>query len=435
MAVSLDQKSPFGESKSPFNKKTESPFRKPANPFDGQQRGLDASARSADSAPMRRESSPATVMPGQVNKKAPGYGLNTDLEKEKVEEARQNVLAQQQIDPMQQFQQFLASIDPGEYDYEGAVREAFAKSYAALDNAANTARTNKAQSATAVQGLAQSGSNLIKKDASVLSQITGDATNAVDGIYTGQVRDLQDDRSKEVADRAAFVKALGIQEAGLGTAGSTQTEAITEATGANTRDQTRLQGYGQADQVRNTELAQAMLNEGTLRQADLESQLTAILGGIDTQRAEVGGQEAQALAQAKQQSYENAMAKFAAGQKAYGDEIDRGYKDQDQQMKLLELQMKYGGADGQGGQSLSPTGNQAADAYVQGQGQDVGTYRNFMSKFMMDLQNDPNVKMNNASDNYILSKMMQQSQADGLDPNVIANMYQLQQDAPIKYMD
>jgi hypothetical protein len=428
VVVRFDQKSPFGEAKNPFGQAK--------NPYAGRQVSpmQQSPQRSADVNPMRRDSSPATPMPGQVNKKDPNYGVMTDLEKEKLAEAEQNRIADSQVDPMQQFQQFLASIDPGDYDYEGAVRDAFAKSYAALDNAANTARGNKEKSAQAVQGLAQSGSNLVRNDAGKLTQITNDATGAINNIYTGQVGALQNDRSKELADRAAFLKANGIQEAGIGSAGSTQTEAINEALGANTREQARMQGYGQADQALNNDRAQSMLNEGTLRQADLERQLTAILGNLDSKRAEVGGQEAQALAQAKQQAYENAMAKFSAGQQAYDKQIDRGYKDQDQQLKMMEFLAKYG-PDGQGNQqTLSPTGNQAADAYVQQQGQNVDAYRNFMSKFMMELQNDPNVRMNNVNENMIISQMMKQGADSGLDPNIIANMYQLQKDAPIRYM-
>ena len=430
MVVRLNTNNPFAGNTpaNPFNKAAKSPFQQ-QSPMQGATRG------SADVNPMRRDVSPATPMPGQVNKKDPNYGVMTDLEREKLAEAEQNRIAESQVDPMQQFQQFLASIDPGDYDYEGAVREAFAKSYAALDSAANTARGNKDKSAQAVQGLAQSGSNLVKQDAGKLSQITNDATNAVNNIYTGQVGALQNDRSKELADRAAFLKANGIQEAGIGSAGSTQTEAINEALGANSREQSRMQGYGQADQALNNDRAQSMLNEGTLRQADLERQLNAILGNIDTQRAQVGGQEAQAIAGAKQSSYENALAKFAAGQDAYNKQIDRGYKDQDQQLKMMEFLAKYG-PDAQGNQqALSPTGNQAADSYVQQQGQDVGAYRNFMTQFMMQLQNDPNVRMNNVNEYAVQSQMMKQAQDAGLDPNIIANMYQLQKDAPIKYMD
>ena len=425
--------SPKLMSNNPFNT-APNPFNQAPNPFN--QAKQQSPFKSADIAG-RRDSSAPEPIPGRVNKKDPNYGVMTDLEREKLAEAEQNRMmeAQAPIDPMQQFQQFLASIDPGEYDYEGAIREAFARSYAALDQAANTARGNKDKSAQAVQGLSQSGANLVRGDAKTLQQTTDNSANAVDDIYTGLVRSLQDDRSKEIADRQAFLAGNGIQEAGIGSAGSTQTESINEALGANTREQSRIQGYGQADQVRNTERAQAMLNEGTIRQADLERQLSAILGQIENKRADVGGQEAQALAQAKQQQYENALAKFAAGQKAYSDEIDRGYKAQDQELKMMEFLAKYG-PDGQGNQqALSPTGNQAADAYVGGQGQDVAAYRNFMTKFMMDLTNDPNVRMNNVNDNYLVGQLLSQAQASGLDPNIVANMYQLQTKAPIRYMD
>lgn len=338
---------------------------------------------------------------------------------------------------LEKFQDYLATIDPGDYDYKKAVTDAFAKAYAGLDKAANTARTNKDSSAKAVMGLAQGGSNLVKGEAKNYQKITDDTARTNNSIYSGQVAGLQADRDKELAARAEFLQKLGIQEAGLGSAGSTQTNAINEALGTQSRSADRINQYGQADQSLNNSRAQSILNEGTARQADLEGQLQKILGGIDNKRADIGAQEAQAMAQAEQQAYANQLAKFQAGVGAYDKQMENEFKMRDQAMQEAEFQAKYGGGAGgvMGKQSMTPTGNQAADQYVASQGEDPNAYRSFMTNFMQELANDPNVRTNQVNDYLVQGQMLKAALDAGLNPNIVANMFELQNKAPVKYMD
>lgn len=344
--------------------------------------------------------------------------------------------AQVEKSALEKFQDYLATIDPGDYDYKKAVTDAFAKAYANIDNAAKTARDNKASSASAIAGLAQGGANIVKGEAKDYQRITDNTANTNNTIYKGAVSGLQEDRSKELADRAMFLERLGIKEAGLGTAGSTQTNAINEALGAQTRNADRINAYGQADQALNTSRAQSILNEGTTRQAGLESQLQKILGSLEDKRADYSMQEAQALSQAEQAAYQNQLAKFQAGLGAYQQQIDNDFKSRDQQMQEAEFMAKYGqGGEGGQGQVLSPTGSQAADAYVTSQGADAGRYRSFMTDFRTQLANDPQVRMNQASPDYIRSKILQAADAQGLDLNLVSVMFELETKAPVKYMD
>lgn len=339
---------------------------------------------------------------------------------------------------LEKFQEYLSTIDPGDYDYKKSITDAFAKAYAGLDKAANTAKDNKANSSRAIAGLAEGGSNLVKKESATYQKITDDTARTNNSVYGGQVAGLQADRSKEVADRATFLQKLGIQEAGMGSAGSTQTSAINEALGTQARSGDRINAYGQADQSLNNSRAQSILNEGTTRQADLESQLTKILGGIEGKRSEIGVQEAQAMQQAEQQAYAQQLAKFQAGVGAYDKAIDQDFKTRDQQLQEMEFQMKYG--DGKGGlvsaqqQALTPTGSQAADAYITSQGEDPNTYRSFMTQFMTELANDPNVRTNQVNDSLIRGKMLEEAAKSGLDPNKVNIMWEYQQNAPVKYM-
>ena len=336
---------------------------------------------------------------------------------------------------LEKFQEYLATIDPGDYDYKKSITDAFAKVYASLDGAANTARTNKDASSKAVQGLAEGGSNLVKKDAGTYQKITDDTARTNNSIYSGQVAALQGDRSKEMAERANFVEKLGIKEAGMGTAGSTQTSAINEALGTQSRSADRINQYGQADQALNNSRAQSILNEGTTRQAGLEAQLSKILGGIDSKRADVGVQEAQAMQQGEQAAYANQLAKFQAGLSAYDKQIENEFKTRDQMMQEAEFQAKYGGGGmGGQGQALTPTGSQAADAYIASQGEDPNKYRSFITNFMAELANDPNVRTNQVNEQLVRGQLLQQAMESGLDPNKVNIMWEYQNEAPVKYM-
>lgn len=336
---------------------------------------------------------------------------------------------------LEKFQEYLATIAPGDYDYKTAITDAFSKAYAGLDKAATTAKDNKANSSRAIAGLTESGANIVRGEAKNYQKITDDTARTNNSVYSGQVAGLQVDRSKEVADRADFLQKLGIQEAGMGSAGSTQTAAINEALGSQARAGDRINAYGQADQSLNNSRAQSLLNEGTTRQADLESQLTKILGGIEGKRGEYGVQEAQAMQGAEQQAYSNQLAKFQAGVSAYDKQVDQNFKSRDQAMQEAEFQAKYGqGGMGPNGQSLTPTGNQAADNYVAAQGEDPNAYRSFMTNFMAELANDPNVRTNQVNDYLVNGQLIKAAMDANLNPNIVANMFQLQQNAPVKYM-
>lgn len=344
--------------------------------------------------------------------------------------------AQVEKSALEKFQDYLQTIDPGDYDYKKAVTDAFAKAYANIDNAAKTAKDNKTASASAIAGLAQGGANIVKGESKDYQRITDNTANTNNTIYQGAVSGLQQDRSKELADRAQFLERLGIKEAGLGTAGSTQTSAINEALGSQTRNADRINAYGQADQALNTSRAQSILNEGTTRQAGLESQLQKILGSLEDKRTDYGMQEAQALSQAEQAAYANQMEKFKAGLGAYQQQIDNDFKSRDQQMQEAEFMAKYGNGGGQDqGQILSQTGSQAADAYAESQGVDTGQYRSFMTNFARELANDPNVRTNQVNPELIRGRMLEEAMKLGLDPNIVNVMFEYERKAPVKYMD
>jgi hypothetical protein len=175
------------------------------------------------------------------------------------------------------------------------VDQAFAGSLNAIQNARNSAQSNFQESDKAIQGLTAGHVNEIKtKD----RQAVESNANELSGAYTKSFGDakgaLVADQQREQSARAEMLQRLGIQEAGMGDAGSAQSQAITRLTEDNAARQGQASTYKAADLTRNTELASSQASAGIERQGDLRKQLNGINANLDQSQASVENSKAQA---------------------------------------------------------------------------------------------------------------------------------------------
>lgn len=213
-------------------------------------------------------------------------------------------------------------VDDGSYN--AMIDEAFAGSLSAIDNARGKANTNYAASDQALENLTAGHVNAIKgEDMDAIKAIGAGNQQAISGIYDNTNKELQADRSKEIAERAEALSRYGLGEAGMGQAGQAQSQAIANTTEKKTGSLNAAQGYQAADEALNVQRAQSQAGEGVERRSSLRADLDKILGGLDNSAADVQSQKAQARLQAKNA----AMQSFNQSQAADADTLEMILRD------------------------------------------------------------------------------------------------------------
>lgn len=186
-----------------------------------------------------------------------------------------------------------------QYAYDGAndalVDQAFQGSLDAINGARTKTNDNYGQSRTMLDNLTNSHvANIKGADRDAVNRIGDELTSGYNKIYDDRNAELSADRDREMATKVEMLQRLGIQDAGLGTAGAVQTAAIADNSGDKQGALQQAGAYKAADLTRNTELGQNQAAMGVDRQSDLRRQLDGILGGLDKSEADVRNQMSQA---------------------------------------------------------------------------------------------------------------------------------------------
>lgn len=191
------------------------------------------------------------------------------------------------------------------YAYDGAndalVDQAFQGSLDAINNARNTTNSNYSQSKDMLGELTRSHvANIQGRDREAITSNGEQLQSGYNELYDNRDAELKADRTAELEAKTEMLKRLGIQDAGLGTSGNVQTEAITDNSGNRQEALQQAQSYQASDLTRNTELGQNQAAAGVERQSDLRRQLDSILGNIDNTQAGVMQDIASAKLQGRQ---------------------------------------------------------------------------------------------------------------------------------------
>jgi hypothetical protein len=263
-----------------------------------------------------------------------------------------------------------------------------ASSLKAIAGAEDRTNANFNTSNQAIGNIYAKGKQDTLADNNVLKSNNADLVGGLNSMYAGATKGLQDDRHKEMADQVAMDQALGIQQAGLGTAGQTQTKAIANASQAQQASVDKALQYGGADLTENTARADGLISEGASRQAALRSQLAGVLGQLDSKKIDVDNTYQNNAMQARNQAYQDNLSKMSALYGMYDKELTRSdnrYKtDQNSRTQAAlitaEGKLAANGGSGSGGQ----TNIQDANSFVQSQGGNPADYNNAYSGAIMD---------------------------------------------------
>jgi hypothetical protein len=263
-----------------------------------------------------------------------------------------------------------------------------ASSLKAIAGAEDRTNANFNTSNQAIGNIYAKGKQDTLADNNVLKSNNADLVGGLNSMYAGATKGLQDDRHKEMADQVAMDQALGIQQAGLGTAGQTQTKAIANASQAQQASVDKALQYGGADLTENTARADGLISEGASRQAALRSQLAGVLGQLDSKKIDVDNTYQNNAMQARNQAYQDNLSKMSALYGMYDKELTRSdnrYKtDQNSRTQAAlitaEGKLAANGGSGGGGQ----TNIQDANNFVQSQGFNPADYNNAYSGAILD---------------------------------------------------
>jgi hypothetical protein len=263
-----------------------------------------------------------------------------------------------------------------------------ASSLKAIAGAEDRTNANFNTSNQAIGNIYAKGKQDTLADNNVLKSNNANLVGGLNSMYAGATKGLQDDRHKEMADQVAMDQALGIQQAGLGDAGKTQTQAIVNASQAQQASVDKALQYGGADLTENTARADGLITEGASRQAALRSQLAGVLGQLDSKKIDVDNTYQNNAMQARNQSYQDNLSKMSALYGMYDKELTRSdnrYKtDQNSRTQAAlitaEGKLAANGGSGSGGQ----TNIQDANSFVQSQGGNPADYNNAYSGAIMD---------------------------------------------------
>jgi hypothetical protein len=194
---------------------------------------------------------------------------------------------------------------------------------AAIADAENRTNQNFDQSDQAIGNIYAKGKQDTLADNQTLKDNNANLVGGLNNMYSGAVQGLQDDRHKEMQDQTEMLKSLGIQQAGMGDAGQTQTKAIANASQNQQAAVDKAMQYGGADLTANTARADGLISEGSARQAALRSQLSGVLGQLDSKKLDINNQYEQNAMQARNQSYQDNLSKMSGLYGMYDKELTR----------------------------------------------------------------------------------------------------------------
>jgi hypothetical protein len=300
--------------------------------------------------------------------------------------------------------------NPNPYDsgpYMQNLDAARSQSLAAIAGARDRTNSNYATSNQNIGDMYNMGKNDTLAQSGALAQSNANLVGGVNGMYDNAINTLQGDRTKEMSDKADMMSRLGIQQAGLQDAGSSQTQAIQNA---STRQQAANQqalNYGAADQTANTARANAFTSEGASRQADLRSQLSNVLGQLDSKELDVNNQYAQNAMSARNQAYQDNLSRISAlyGMYDKAQTLDLNKQKSVLNSRLLTQFAKDGSGTGSGAGN-SMTNIQDANNFVAANGGNPQDYNSAYTGSILDYANSPQASITpSASESALLNAM------------------------------
>ena len=262
-------------------------------------------------------------------------------------------------------------VDDGAYN--ALIDEAYSGSLAAIDNARGKAQGNFAESDKAIENLTAGHVNTIKgEDMDAIKRIGGENKSAISGIYDNTTKELEGDRSREIAERAEALSRYGLAESGMGQAGQAQSQAIANTAEKKTGSLNVAQGYQSADEQLNVQRAQSQAGEGVERRSALRADLDKILGNLDNSAATVQSQKAQARLAAQNADRQA----FAQSQATDADTLDMILDNKREDNKLaMENQTKNKG---------TATAFDVANSRLSSRGVDTNTLKQVYSEVLAD---------------------------------------------------
>lgn len=315
-----------------------------------------------------------------------------------------------------------------EYAYDGAgdklVDEAFQGSLDALGTARTRTNDNYSTSRENIDSLTNSHvANIKGADRDAVNRIGDDLTSSYKANFGENASRLKADRAEEIALKTDMLKRLGIQDAGLGSAGEVQTAAIAENSADQAGAMQQANTYKSADLTRNVEQAQSMANAGVERQSDLRRQLDGILGGLDTQEAGVrndistaklGAQQSDRANFQKEQGYYNDSLQALLSDQSNREESQRDFTYQQSLDQAKFDQQAASDAAKNGGVAGTNSAFDVVDSRIAAKGKNPTDYRTAFNEAMQSGVLDSGLGDKNS---LIQQQMMKIMQKKGLDPN------------------
>lgn len=315
-----------------------------------------------------------------------------------------------------------------EYAYDGAgdalVDQAYQGSLDALGNARTRTNDNYGTSSANIDSLTNSHvANIKGADRDAVNRIGDDLTSSYNANFGENASRLKADRAEEIALKTDMLKRLGIQDAGLGSAGEVQTAAIAENSADQAGAMQQANTYKSADLTRNVEQAQSMANAGVERQSDLRRQLDGILGGLDTQEAGVrndmataklGAQQADRANFQKEQGYYNDSLQSLLSDQSNREESQRDFTYQQSLDQAKFDQQAASDAAKNGGVAGTNSAFDVVDSRIAAKGKNPTDYRTAFNEAMQSGVLDSGLGDKNS---LIQQQMMKIMRKKGLDPN------------------
>lgn len=228
---------------------------------------------------------------------------------------------------------------------------AYASALANIGKARGDANANFQKSDARIADLTSGHVNEIKTaDRAAVNKIGGDLQSSYKDTYGDARAQLKGDQSAEMKAKTEMLQRLGIQEAGVGTAGQSESEALTRLTQNEAGAMQQAQGYQAADLTRNVEQAQSQASAGVERRSALNRDLQKILGSLSDSEGTVKS----SIAMAKMQGAANEKNDWRQQQqfnleslKQMEDKIQgKADKDRDYALELQKLNSKASGNGG-----------------------------------------------------------------------------------------
>lgn len=250
----------------------------------------------------------------------------------------------------------------GDPEIDSMIEQAYTSALSNVSGARSKANDNFAQSDANIAALSAGHVATIKgEDMDAVKRIGGELQSGYQKTFDTAKGSLEADRTSELEQRTAMLQRLGIQEAGLGTAGQGESEAIQRLTENQAGAVRQAQGYQAADEVRNTELASSQASAGVERRSALNKDLQGILGNLDQAETELGTNKAQAKLQAYQSGksdYNQRLGSISDSINDIDSRIDsRTDADRNYNLDMQKLAQKNSG----GGGVMAAVGNSLAN--------------------------------------------------------------------------